>query len=506
VRGAGAALREAVGPVIGGVTVNVREDVLHAMDRLHLLWSISNDDYGREYPRVSGLPPSTAGRPTIVPAGDIPLTTAAIARNQEPTIHHLVARNFLNQPLNQPVGRRMPNDRADVLMIQDSLRALNLLSDADYALERAAVLPLATVTDADRVMPRTLAALTVLKERIAGSLLGWNPFQADEEEAGGDRFGGRTFDFTVTTRSFEPSRGREQDVPHLVSIFIPRGVAPNTNKVHIYFSPRGAAGNRVDNDVLMQGLRGAADATDWILIGVSGVHENGVDGWRTMDDSAIGACLARAGRPTTIAAVRLSGHSRGIFSINNTLAGRLVGRVRQPLITAPIDRVVILDEAEIFTQSRSNAIFYRVNDLFRQNGQPAQTPANRTRAIDPGCARAIGYTRVILNTMVARPLLLIPQEIRDQLLTLPVRGCFSTAPASTLSGCQVNITDFCRTNGRKIAQIIGNESNPPGPRNPEGLRHFIDRFDLFRAGHAILPTIYSHHLFVAEVAHEFIGR
>jgi hypothetical protein len=37
-------------------SVNLREDVLNAMDRLHVLWSINNTDYAREYPTVSGLP------------------------------------------------------------------------------------------------------------------------------------------------------------------------------------------------------------------------------------------------------------------------------------------------------------------------------------------------------------------------------------------------------------------------------------------------------------------
>ena len=314
------------------------------MDRLHLLWSLSNNDYNTEYPVVFRQPPGSA-----VAVHRIPITVAAIVRNRQPTLHHQVARYFLNQPLNQPVGRSMPNVKGDVEMAQDSLRALGLLSDADYATERIAVGSLTAVSNPDVIMPQSLAALTRLKERIAGFRLGWTPLQADESEAGGDRYGGRTFDFTITTRCFVPSQARERDMPHRVSLFVPRGTTPDTNNVHIFFSPRGAAEDRGDNDVLVQGLRRAAEGTNWILIGVSGV----VNGWRTIHDAAIAACLTRAGRSPTISAVRLSGHSRGVAGLNQTMNRRL--------ISTRIDRIVILDAPELFFGGGSNVIVYYVN-------------------------------------------------------------------------------------------------------------------------------------------------
>jgi OmpA family len=202
------------GPIVGQVRIpiaNVREDVMNAMNRLHVLWSMSNPDYDAEYPVVDKLLPGST-----VDVRLIPRTVEAIIRNHEPTIHQQVANYFLNQSLRQPVGRNLTNLKSDVLLVQTSLRALGLLSDADFISERAAMMPLTTVSNADAVMPKTLAAIARLKDAIAGFRLGWDPLQADESEAGGDRYGGRTFNFTVTSRCFVPGVG-EQSVPHRVA-------------------------------------------------------------------------------------------------------------------------------------------------------------------------------------------------------------------------------------------------------------------------------------------------
>jgi hypothetical protein len=364
------------------------------------------------------------------------------------------------------------------LKVQDSLRALNLLSNASYAIERAAIRSLASVANPNLAIPQTLVALTRLKEAIAGFQLGWTPLQADELEAGGDRYGGRTFDFAVTTLCFIPGERQPSPKQHQVSIFIPSGVTPETSNVHIFFSPRGAAGDRGDNDTLVQGLRGAAEATNWILIGVSGI----VNGWRTMDDAAIAACLARIGRSPTVTAVRLSGHSRGMSGLNMTLSRRS--------ISSSIDRAVVLDAPELFHNSGRNVIVYRVNV------QNKRVSGAIHRDLNPTCMRAIGYTRLIRNAMLTRPSLMIPPAIRSQLLSIPNRGCFSTAPAARLSGCQVNLLDFCRDNRSAINAIIHQE------QGRDGLHTFVEVNDLLRAGHPVSPGIYSHHIFVAEIAHE----
>jgi hypothetical protein len=459
---------------------NLREDVLNAMDRLHVLWSLDNSDYGREYPTVSALPLSS-----IVDTQRTPRTVAAIVRNREPTIHHLVAQNLLHRPLSQPVGRNMPNLRDDVLMLQISLRALRLLSEPDFARERAAAAAVTTVTTAETMIPKTLTALTELKEAFASSRLGWAPLQADESEAGGDRFGGRTFDFEVTTLCSEPrQRGSPRPLQHLVSIFIPRGATPRVNKVHVFFSPREAAGNRGDNDVLVQGLRGASDATDWILIGVSGI----TNGWRTINSTTISECLVRAGRPAGIEAVRLSGHSRGVGSLRETVIRRL--------INVRIDRVVVLDAPELLPNGAPGAartIVYRVNV------QGKSVPGAVHRDLDPGCMRAIGYTKLIRNAIVTHPYLTIPSTISRQLLPIPDRGYLTTTPASALRGSQVNLGAFCHTNRAAISGILRQESGP------DGLHAFVETHDLLRAAHGVSPSIYSHHVFVAEIAHEITG-
>jgi hypothetical protein len=476
------AFRPISGPIIAQVRIpiaNLREDVMNAMNRLHVLWSMSNPDYDAEYPVVDKLPPGST-----VDVRLIPRTLNAIIRNQEPTIHQQVANYLLNQPLGQPVGRNLTNLRSDVLLVQTSLRALELLSDADFTSERAAVMSLATVSNADAVMPKTLAAITRLKEAIAGFRLGWDPLQADESEAGGDRYGGRTFNFTITTRCFVPGVG-EQNLPHRVSFFSPRHITSDVNNVHIYFSPRGAADNRGDNDILVQGLRGAADPTNSIVIGVSGI----VNGWRTIDDATIQACLVKAGRSPTITSVRLSGHSRGVSGLSQTL--------KRQLIKAPINRIHILDAPELFQRGGKNVIVYRVNVR-------KQVPGAIHRDLDPGCMRAIGYTRLIQNAMVTRPLLSIPPDIRAQLLPIPNRGCFRTTPTPSHSTCPTNLNDFCQRHHQQIASILRHERNDGNRKVPEGLHTFVERFDLLRAGHRVSPGIYSHHIFVAEVAHELM--
>jgi hypothetical protein len=215
------------------------------------------------------------------------------------------------------------------------------------------------------------------------------------------------------------------------------------------------------------------------VIGVSGV----VGGWRTIDDAAIQACLARAGRSSTITSVRLSGHSRGVSGLSKTLELRL--------IKTPVDRIHILDAPELFHQGRKNVIVYRVNVR-------KQVPGAVHRDLNPTCVRAIGYTRLIQNAMVTQPLLTIPPSIRSQLLPIPQRGCFRTTPAKALSGCQVNIPDFCHRNRVAIAAIIRQETTP------DGLHTFVERNNLLRAGHPVSPGIYSHHIFVAEIAHELM--
>ena len=55
------------------IPFNVREDLLHFMDRLHLLWSMNNDDYAKEYALVARQPPRS-----LIGERLIPRTVAAV--------------------------------------------------------------------------------------------------------------------------------------------------------------------------------------------------------------------------------------------------------------------------------------------------------------------------------------------------------------------------------------------------------------------------------------------
>src|SRR5439155_10370343 len=120
----------------------------------------------------------------------------------------------------------------------------------------------------------------------------------DEGEFRGDRFGGRTIEFAISSISFIPPK-RLAVMEFDVSIFVPNGASPNTNRVHLFFSPGGVTTDHGLNAVLTHGLRGPSDPTEWILIGVPGaateIGGRVVSGWRTIDMANIQRCLQRVG-------------------------------------------------------------------------------------------------------------------------------------------------------------------------------------------------------------------
>jgi len=464
-------LRQRSGQFVGeSPSQNIREEVLDTMDRLHLLWSISNRDFNIEYPTVSALAAGSRVSPTL-----IPLTIAAIRRNEEPTLQCEVARHFLALTLLGNVGRGQPNNKSDIQRLQYVLRAQNNLNPADFASESSAVSSLSTTRVPDATIPRTLSALTEMKTAIAGGRIGWRAIHADEGEFGGDRFGGRTFEHGI------------------FSIFMPRSVRSGANRVHVFFSPGDVQGESGLNAVLTHGLRGASDTSDWVLIGVPGREP----GFVTIDTGQISDCLTHIGLSANIDSLRLSAHSRGYRGLRETIRGRLIN-------TSIVDRVVILD-----------ANYRDIANVLSRSGIPASRviaynagtgnlplPGSRTISLPPLCMRAIGYSRLIRDAMVTRPSLVVPPSIRGQLLALPDRGCFTTGTAN--SGCQVNIIEFCRRNRSAVSTIIRQENN-----SANGLKQFLDRNDLVRFGRDSMGRqiqfdagIYSHHFFVAEIAHE----
>lgn len=338
----------------------------------------------------------------------------------------------------------------------------------------------------------------------------WNPLRANESNASGsgslgvaDRFGSQTFCAVISTLCEIPPKPATI-LAHKVSIFVPSGVKPSTNKVHVFFSPGGVTENHGLNAALTHGLRAASDASDWILISVSGVHvekPKPADGWRTIDMPSIENCLTSIGRSPKIDALRLSAHSRGGFGLQQSL--------QRSLITGAIDRVTILDCGEFFLAPLVNSLKSRSADVihYRVNNK---NPVAGAKVINLGseCIRAIGYSRLIQDAMVTQPTLAIPAYIRSQLLTLPTRGLFTTSTA-LISPPVEDIAQFCKRNAADIKAIVKKElqlKQDPKTKNIvfEGLCSFINNKDVMRSGLAFSPGIYAHHLFVAEIAHEMV--
>jgi len=154
-----------VGDIAGSVN-NKKEEVLAAMDRLHILWAMPNPDYNVEYPAVSKLPPNS-----IVPTDAIPKTIAAIGRLGDTTLSPLVANPVLGITLAGTVGKGGFNKKEDILVLQDSLRGEFILPKNEYDTEHAAVSALATPTVADNVIPKTIAAIARMKREFVAGMI-----------------------------------------------------------------------------------------------------------------------------------------------------------------------------------------------------------------------------------------------------------------------------------------------------------------------------------------------
>lgn len=147
-----------------GATANIREDVLEVLNRLHALWSITTPDYGTEH----GLVASRPARSQIQPS-DIPLTIAAIRRNEEPTLNPATAQAVLGITISGNVGRGQTNNKADIYLLQDALHINWNITNEAYDVERPAInAGPDPVREAD--IPRTIAAITNVKvAHVAGT-------------------------------------------------------------------------------------------------------------------------------------------------------------------------------------------------------------------------------------------------------------------------------------------------------------------------------------------------
>ena len=323
---------------------------------------------------------------------------------------------------------------------------------------------------------------------------GWTPLiRADEAGAGGaDRLADQTF----TCGEF--------------SVFVPAAARSSTrNQVHVFFSAGGAIG--ATSHVEHHGLRGAADSNQWILFSVRGFPGQAF----TITQAEIVHCLQSIGRPAHIDLVRLSAHSRG----NGSMAAELQRRLITPSL---IDHVTVLDGSD-FANSLAAG--------FRQSGIPASRitayfvttgsfPAAgvQSRGIDPACIRAIGYARLIKDAVTTGRVSTLPSAIARVVgaLPLPARGSFSTR--TPLPPGMTSIRAFCsdpanaaalralRSGERGVAHV--SDLEPFADTSPYAFVEVNNLLNINDPGaprtqwRTVSAGIYSHHLFVAEVAHE----
>jgi hypothetical protein len=286
------------------------------------------------------------------------------------------------------------------------------------------------------------------------------------------------------------------------------GRSANFIKIHVFFSPGNAAETGLTrtpaatstvgfNAVMMHGLRGSTDASAWIMIGVPGRDP----GWVAMDAADIATCLGELHPGSTydasmLGAVRLSAHSRGYRGLKETVRAGTIP-------VSKIERVVIFDAVydslnSVLAAARipgSSQFAYQVNEPRRLSATGATNVALNSPAM-----RAIGYCRLIADARAAAAVIgaTVP-SFSGTLLPLPARGMFTTrsgAPAS-----MTNIRSFVTANRAAINAIVSSESTP------SGMKTYIDTNNITRLYSSSGPFpagIMSHHLFVAELAHEIV--
>lgn len=314
----------------------------------------------------------------------------------------------------------------------------------------------------------------------------------------------------LSSQQLDPIRADENSNAYVsfsfkqLTIFVPKAVIFGFRKeitdlkVHVFFAAAGVQRNQA-NDVLTHGLRGASDNSMWVLIAAPGVP----GGAFLVSDQDIRDCLNAVGIKTPIQQLRLSGHSRGGDS--------LVTSIVQKKITALslIDHIFILD-----ADSVQSGKVDRVPQLISM-GIPASKitayevnvhAGTRTKGatfidLAPGCMAAIGYVRLIQDSMVTKlgiaALVNANPDITSQLASLPLppRGKFASG---TPTAKQTSIQGFCKQHASAINTILSNESKPG-----KGLLHFINTNNLVRfRPFQFSRGISAHHFFVAEIAHE----
>jgi hypothetical protein len=316
----------------------------------------------------------------------------------------------------------------------------------------------------------------------------------------------RNADFDVVKRTFRKEFTMYLPpafaVPNLFSLMF--NPASLHLKVHVFFS----AGSSV-NDMLVHGLRGASDRSEWITIDVPGsTLADGTSIATPFSDADLDDVLGSVGLTGPIDALRLTGHSRGAISLVHAVASKKLTHLSQ------IDRVVLLDEmSRGKIQSlvaagipRNKIVGYQVNDSsahVKGVHNYVKLPPRGMEAL--GCVRMV-QDQMKLNPAVAAEVAADPQlAAQVDSITLPDRGKFTTGPPT---GDQVNIQDFCKEkkNADAIKVICAHNAQGFAPSSlpkSHSLLALINKHDMAQlGGFVIAPGIAAHHLFVAEIAGE----
>ena len=469
---------------------NQREGVMLVLDRLHVLWAMDNNDFDAVWPKASALGPGQE----LTDEEALKKLKAALARAEAPVLATEVAKAQFGVTLGAGIGLGQPNLKPDIITLQNILLARGLIAEPAFDAERKAVEEDKARTQA--TLPETFAGLSRLKMGfVAGTgRLGWRPLiHADEAGppvgvAGNDKLADRTFQY--------------EDF----MVFVPLAAAlSKTNNVHVFFSAGGVLGGT--SHVEHHGLRGAAEGGDQILIGVQGAPGTSF----TISTSQIVAALESVGRPAKVDSIRLSAHSRGNAGLAATLQQRLL---RSP----PIQHVTVLDGNDHAKRLLAGFKASRIPmskvtaDIVNTGKTPL--PGAKALPMDSLCVRAIGYARLINDAVALGRVPALPPAIQAKVsaLPLPPRGTFTSSPSPPAGKQSINV--FCAANKTALAnlrtgeQTVNNVGALAGTETTSPYA-FVEWHDLLNlrdssqgreTWRSVTPGIYSHHLFVGEIA------
>ncbi len=346
----------------------------------------------------------------------------------------------------------------------------------------------------------------------------WNP--THQEELTGtyaDRFAAQTFELDIgsiagivgVSGQFEVSR---TTVHVAVFVSAKAQLFKETNNVIIYFGAvtageaRLGPRNRGLNDVVTHGFRSALNDFNCVLIclpGGSQLEGRGEVGtFFTIDDEGIKTCLREVGRnERNLDNLHLCAFSRGQRGLKETLNRRLIRNIPKPDLISVFDAAYpsfrrAVEESGV-AGSQIRAYQVTVKERFSTKGAI-------NIDLDPRAMRAIGYSRAINNLIfgiergqsVPDMFRVELDRVRNQLLNLPPKGTFSTGISSPPGMVQIDTWVKLADNAKKIGNIIDTEGRETG------LMRFLQKWNGIFFDTQFLPDIYSHHLFVAEFAHE----